>query len=234
MRTMFEFMSDMTDCFKADKSKPIEYCMRKKHPEAVYLREDGFGLEITPKSGEEWSGYDMKRGWSLTPIDYGNLNKNHDSPFADFELFGEYNPETRTWEVKLKANGENAGFQFSNELLFEAPEEGYVKEMTISCHVMDAREQKEVFPKYMYARVRDPGFYFRGRLGWLFVDEKRFSFQFAGYLNPFGGRCLERLEITDYDEKHRLDEETKKAMYQQRFAEQPDFRKMIREGKAKY
>ena len=134
----------------------------------------------------------------------------------------------------MKANGVNAGFKFSNELLFEAPEDGYVKEMTMTCPVMGYKESEEFFPKYMYARIREPGLYFRGRLGHPFVDEKRFIISVGGYLNPFGGRCLERLEITDYDEKHRLDEETKKAMYQQRFAEQPDFRKMIREGKAKY
>ena len=37
IQTAFEFMSDMADCFKADKSKPVEFHMRKKHPEAVYL-----------------------------------------------------------------------------------------------------------------------------------------------------------------------------------------------------
>ena len=45
---------------------------------------------------------------------------------------------------------------------------------------------------------------------------------------------LRKLEMTDYEEERRLDQAARSALFHNKFAEQPDFRQLIKEGKAKY
>ena len=86
--TSFDFQTIYTSCHKADASKPIVFTCRKKHPEAVYLYERGFRLELNPQKPVEWVGYDMLKGWDL---DETCMKRSKESnPFADFQLSGQY------------------------------------------------------------------------------------------------------------------------------------------------
>ncbi len=238
----FEFQKIETKCHKADKSNPVEFRIRKKNLEAVHLKKVHFSLIIGTDGNRKygnWAGYDISGYGELSLEQLERQNSNDylpksDRVTVDFELSGKYDAEHNTWTVTMKANGENAGLQFSETALYEAPMDGYVKEMTMTYPVMDRDEARKKFPKYIYARVREPGFYMRAKMGQILIDENRFFIQAAGVLNPFGGRCLEKLEITDYDEERKLDQAARSALFKQKFAEQPDFRQLIKEGKAKY
>ena len=234
---LFEFQKTETKRHKADKTNPVEFRIRRKNKEAVHLKNVHFSLIIGVDGNRNygnWAGYDISKGWDLTlsrMAIYGKDNK----PFSDFEMSGKYDAEHKAWTVTIKANGGNAGLQFSETALYEAPADGYVREMTMTYPVMHMKEDAmNTFPKYIYARVRVPGFYMRAKVGTIFIDENRFVLQASGVLNPFGGRCLEKLEIMDYDENAKFDKAADRALYNQQFAEQPDFRKLIKEGKAKY
>ena len=74
----------------------------------------------------------------------------------------------------------------------------------------------------------------KAKVSTIFIDENRFALQAPGVLNPYGGRCLEKLEMTDYEETLRLDQAARSALFHNKFAEQPDFKQLIKEGKAKY
>ena len=98
-----------------------------------------------------------------------------------------------------------------------------------------AHEAEKNFPKYIYARIREPGFYMRAEFSCVYIDEGRFYIHTEhGVLNPYGGRCLENVEIPDYNERQKLLDEAQKAVGEQKFMEQPDFARWIKEGKAKY
>ena len=227
----FDFQKVETKRHRADKANPVEFRIRRRNQEAVPLMRVGFSLIIGTKEHDSWAGYDIKHGWSFSKmIMYSEENR----PFSDFEMSGKYDAYSKTWTVTMRANGENAGFQFSEKVLYEAPADGYVKEMTMVYPVMSIRDVESRFPKYIYARVREPGFYMRAKIGHVIIDENKFVLQAAGMLNPFGSRCLEKLEITDDEESLRIDRVAHKALYDQKFAEQPECQKLIKEGKAKY
>ena len=134
----------------------------------------------------------------------------------------------------VKANGDEAGLQFSDKLLYEAPPDGYSKEITLTFPVMKTGTADKVFPKYIYARVRKLGFYMRLTTTTVFIDNGRFVTHASGFLNPFGGRCLEPLDIIDWEEKKKLDRATNDALLYPKLVPMPDFKQWIREGKAKY
>ena len=163
-----------------------------------------------------------------------NMYAENNRPFSDFELSGKYDTKSQKWTVTLKTNGENSGFQFSEHALYEAPADGYVKEMTLTLPVMPMENARGIVPEYIYARVREPGFYMRMQISTVFIDETRFVLQATGVLNPFGSRCLEELKIIDYEEVLKFEEAANNALLQHKFAEQYDYKKLIKDGKAKY
>ncbi len=229
--TGFEFQNIYRDCHKADKEKPVVFHIRKKHMEAVYLSKKGFRLSINPEKNKQWAGYDISGNGMATPQDKYMLDGRC---FFDFELAGKFNAEKQAWSVTFKANGDEAGLQFSDKLLYEAPPDGYSKEITLTFPVMKTGTADKVFPKYIYARVRKLGFYMRLTTTTVFIDNGRFVTHASGFLNPFGGRCLEPLDIIDWEEKKKLDRATNDALLYQKLVPMPDFEQWIREGKAKY
>ena len=236
---LFEFQKTETKRHKADKTNPVEFRIRRRNPEAVHLQRVGLSLIIGTEGKRNygnWAGYDISGYGELVPEQLEIRKKDPSSTpvSADFELTGKYDADNKAWTVTIRANGENAGFQFSEQALYEAPADGYVREMTMTYPVMQSEDARKAFPKYIYARVREPGFYMKAKVGTIFIDENRFALQAAGVLNPYGGRCLEKLEMTDYEETLRLDQAARSALFHNKFAEQPDFKQLIKEGKAKY
>ena len=229
--TGFEFQNIYRDCHKADKEKPVVFHIRKKHMEAVYLSKKGFRLSINPEKNKQWAGYDISGNGMATLLDKYMLDGRC---FFDFELTGKFDAEKQAWSVTFKANGDEAGLQFSDKLLYEAPPDGYSKEITLTFPVMKTGTADKVFPKYIYARVRKLGFYMRLTTTTVFIDNGRFVTHASGFLNPFGGRCLEPLDIIDWEEKKKLDLATDDALLYQKLVPMPDFEQWIREGKAKY
>ena len=156
-------------------------------------------------------------------------------------------------------NGENAGIQIGDELLYEAPADGYAKELVMTFKydkpidrwsIGESQEkQHQQLPKHLYLRLRNPGLYARLDLKSASVLREGLWLRFEGVVNPYGSRSLEPLlsiydknnwdEITDtkkIDYIHLSDyrDEAIKAMKEQRLAPRPPFEQWIKEGKAIY
>ncbi|MBP1583434.1 MAG: hypothetical protein J6866_05720, partial [Victivallales bacterium] len=121
----YEYRSSYTDCFKPDKGRPEVFVIRRKEKEAVHLYQR-WSMEVdlpAETNDERWRGWDLSSGDCRKPY-----CKNNPQFFFDLEFTWEHDEEKREWTVHVKANGENAGFQLRDEMLYIAPEDGYVRE----------------------------------------------------------------------------------------------------------
>ena len=238
--------------------KPVVFHLRKKHTEAVYLAERQVGICF--KDDEKWFAKDFYNGWVAT---LENKNRMESGEFfGDWEVTAEKNSEKKEWTIHIKMNGENAGIQIGDKMLYEAPADGYEKEITftLKCQEQpfdswdkDASNAQDMhyqqLPKYLYLRLRNPGMYSRLLLDHAWVNKEAINLQYYVVINPYGSRSLEPL-LSIYDlkgvyqvtkEEHERSrelydcrKEAEKAMKEQRLAPRPPFEQWIEEGKAFY
>ena len=227
----YEYRSYYTDCFKPDKNKPEVFTIRRKEKEAMYLYEKLYcHLEFPSLVEEKWRGFDLCAGDCKLP-----RSKNDPVYFFDLEFTWEHDAEKEEWTLHVKANGENAGFLLQNEMLYIAPENGYVKEKTFTFGYF-----KELPLKHVYLRLRDPGMYARLDITRAYANKNRIVIECNEYVNPYGSRCLEAL---DFDGKNQemmnlyftCEHDTEVSMREQRLVSpRPPFEEWIKEGKVTY
>lgn len=245
-------------------SEPVVFHLRKKHAEAVVLGDIKAGISFNDSMKEKWLGKDMARNCTGTPewmakyLPRGSTgsSKNikpmlNDKPvFWDYEATGENHPEKQEWVIHIRMNGENAGILLGDEKLYEAPAEGYAKEIVLTVKYSgrdsysygDKTIDKEVeelfqtYPKYLYLRLRNPGMYARLDLRHANATGENIYLEFEGVVNPYGSRSLEPLLFSDeeYKRANECDREGMKALKEQRLAPRPPFEQWIEEGKAFY
>ena len=262
-QTSFDYRSWYRDRHRPNKANPVVFHLRKKHNEAVFLLEKETDIGFKDDQAEKWMVRDMEQGWECTSEDKSRMKALYEDVFWDYEATGENHPEKQEWTVRIKVNGENAGIQAGDKMLYEAPADGYEKEIALTFKysggnsyspttIYSDKEQVELYktyPKFLYLRLRNPGMYARFCLDHAYVSEKKIHLRFKVVINPYGSRSLEPL-LTIYDKKHNADvtnkeyerfrelfncrEEAEKAMKEQRFAPRPPFEQWIKEGKAIY
>ena len=213
---------------RPDKANPVVFHLRKKHSEAVVLLNSRASILLSTPKNISWFGWDVAscREWTApAPPDPGY--------FRDYEVTGEHDAEKKEWTLTIKMNGEQAGVLMSDKLLYEAPADGYAKEVTLTFKYSDKPPLK-----HLYLRLRDCGMYARLDVEHGSVSEKGVYFSCKTVINPYGSRSLEDLVYVGSDESDELIlkcfKEARKAMKEQRFAPRPPFEQWIREGKVKY
>ena len=261
--TSFNYQSWYRDRHRPDKANPVVYHLRKKHNEAVFLLKKETDIGFKDEQAEKCLVRDMVKGWQRTSEDKSRMKALYEDVFWDYEATGENHPEKQEWTVRIKVNGENAGIQAGDEMLYEAPADGYEKEIALTFKYSGGNsyspttiysnkelvELHKTYPKFLYLRLRNPGMYARFCLDHAYVSEKKIHLRFKVVVNPYGSRSLEPL-LTIYDKKHNADvtnkeherfrelfdcrDEADKAMKEQRLAPRPPFEQWIKEGKAIY
>ncbi len=218
-------------------------------------------VRISFKDDEKWFAEDFENGWVATSENRDRWMESGEF-FGDWEVTGKKNPEKKEWTVRIKMNGENAGIQIGDKMLYEAPADGYEKEITFTLTCQEspfdswdknASMAQDMYyrqlPKYLYLRLRNPGMYTRLVLEHAWVNQEAINLQYTVVINPYGSRSLEPL-LSIYDlkdvyhvtkeEQERSRElydcrkEADKAMKEQRLAPRPPFEQWIEEGKAFY
>jgi len=224
----YEYRDDYTDCFKPDKDKPEVFHLRRKEKEAVFLHRKMFALELPAQDKEEnWRGLDMC-GNVVEPR-FKNSREDH----LDFEVTWEHNPDKKEWTIHVKALDDYSCFQIRNEKLYMAPEDGYVREQTFT---VGYNENLPI--KHIYLRLRKPGMYARIDIMDAYVRDYEFAMEGKGYINVYGDRCLEDLEIdlnaTNPDIYSQCVQEAREAIRKQELAPRPPFEQWIKEGRATF
>ena len=222
-----EFRKSRTGFHHPDKKNPVVLRIRRKNSDAVFLMRSGFGLHLKPDIPNYWCGCDLAKSWvvdSESPTDY----------YPDVRMTGSYDATAKAWTVTMETQGEESGIQILDEMLYEAPADGYYKELTLTFYCADKLIEK----KFLYLRLRDCGMYARVKCE-IFVRENGITIDAASeetLINPFGDRCLEALEFDGehYDCYLEMKKQTLRAMKEQKLLPRPDFKQWIKEGKAKY
>ena len=251
--TRFDYQTDMTKHHVPDKANPVVFRIRRKNPERVYLYELGW-VKMQVSRRTPVSSYDLA---NHTHGRHNQIQSGRGRIFCDLEMSGEFDEGTRQWTVTFTANGENAGLlPISDEKLYEAPADGYRKSVTMNLSEEEdyTREHGKHGKVYLYARLRDPGYYARFEIFILRSHststskgpDRWISFTVSGvFINPYGTRCLEHLYTypddtealdelhrkLDWDELDKLKDTIDQAFRNQELVPMPDFRKLGKGGK---
>ena len=224
----FEFRSSRRDLHRPDKEKPVIFHLRKKHSEAVVLLISRASILLSAPKNISWFGWDVAscREWTEPAAPDPGY-------FRDYEVMGEHDAEKKEWTLTIRMNGEQAGVLVSDKLLYEAPADGYAKEVSLTFKYSDKPPLK-----HLYLRLRDCGMYARLDIDHGRISEKGVFFFCRTVINPYGSRSLEDLVYVSSDESGELIlkcfKEARKAMKEQRFAPRPPFEQWIKDGKMKY
>ena len=250
--TRFDYETDMTKRHVPDKANPVVFRIRRKNPERVYLYQRGIRELYLDNRKWKIAGYDLAQ---QTHGRHNEILSGRRPIFCDLEMSGEFDEEARQWTVTFTANGENAGLlPISDEKLYEAPADGYRKSVTMNLSEEEdyTREHGKHGKVYLYARLRDPGYYARLEIRYLFSKNgssgKYHYVRFEAdniFINPYGTRCLEHLYTypddtdawdelqrkLDWDELDKLKDTIDQAFRNQELVPMPDFRKLGKGGK---
>ncbi len=251
----FDYRQDYRYRHKPDKERPVEFHVRRKDHAGSFILRGGFNIELSEKSDGDWSAKDFG-----TPMDGIPKWRTSSEFFWDIEATGEVDKEKGVWNVTLKTNGENSGIQCRDNLLCEAPVDGYTKKLFLSIPfgrqkskpVKDIGES-ELLIRFFYARLRKPGMYARLDVEKIFADEKHLTIYCHAKINPYGERSFEELTFLldklSYSEENNANAELRakinkslhlcvdccktpalQAMREQRLAERPPFEEWMKEG----
>lgn len=223
-----EFRRSRTALHHPDKDKPVVFRIRRRNPDAVFLWESQFGLELLRDKTEKWSAYDFAARGNLLWTE-----RESKKVFPDVQMTGDYDEATKTWTVVLRPGGENAGIQLLEQKLYEAPENGYAAELELNLKEGDEPKLKG---RFLYIRIRNCDMYARIELDSAVINGNKIYMGGNAFVNPYGDRCLEALEFTSegYKEYTQCKKDAREAMKNHKLIPRPDFKKLIKEGKAKY
>ena len=256
----FDYRQDYRNRHKPDKERPVEFIVRRKDSKGFYLlRKDiAVMLSMERKNGREDGrnyGRDFARGISYR---YSlRCREEAEDAFWDIEATGEADKEKGVWNVVLKTNGKSSGIQRLDNLLYEAPADGYAKEISLAipfgmAMARDSDDGKLPF-RHFYARLREPGMYARLDVDEIQADETRLMIYCKVLINPYGDRSLEELTFLQqklsYSEENGANAKLRakiyksrklkrencetpamQAMREQRLAERPPFEEWMKEG----
>lgn len=145
--------------------------------------------------------------------------------YEDLRVALNWSAASNSWSVTFSAPGEGSGVLAGTELLYEAPSDGYQKEVTIGC---------PPWPTYLYLRSRALPVFARVDLmyhPWKGGDTNQvMRIAYKAWINPFGERNFE------YDEslkrswrvENELTEEAKTAIMAGRRFPKPDIPQRIK------
>ena len=223
----FTFQKGYTDIHVPDKNKPVVYQLRKKLvAEVLLIRNDPMRMNL-PASWSGWTnGYDLMEHYQIQDLSHLELNGNPVVP--DLLMTPRFNTNDGRWTVTLSSGSTNGGILVTDQLLYEAPENGYQPQYTFS---PTNDPQHKVLR--LYLKSREPALYTRIDLDYIRVSPDEFSMQGKTWTNPYGDRDME--EAVDLPGKLlvQLEGEVRIAFRLGKRPVRPDLPKLIQEAKTK-
>jgi hypothetical protein len=148
----------------------------------------------------------------------------------DLRIESTYSEDDKEYTVKLSVSAETDGLYATNDLLYEAPAEGYQKDRELK--LRSGRDEDRRI--YLYVRSRMPAIYSRVVLDFR-PRSNGMTVYYSGVTNPYGNRNLEMESdlLTIRRLPIRLEEEVKRVFREGGRPKKPDFQKLIAEEREK-
>lgn len=222
-----DYMKDNPNRFKADKNNPVIFHMRKKWEYPAFLFEEPY-LELEVRADE----FGITRGYDF--IQQERI-KNLSNPegesgilVCDLQVAATFNTNSSKWQVVLSPGGTNGGIIVSDQLLYEAPQDGYQSEYTFT-----PEDRQPVKSKYIYLRSRNLPIYSRLELDDFNANEEFFRLNGRSVTNPYGERNLEQATDLPYEVIKKLTDEARAALRSNTYPAKADLPELIKAAKKK-
>lgn len=203
------------------REKPIILVMRKKGEATFLLNKEGQLIRV--------SSAETKKA-TLDVLKQKGEDLSAALRHSDLSVEVAYSQTGHKWAVTYAATNGTDGLVVSNDLLYEAPQEGYRGEVVLN---------GPPWPRYLYLRNRSPAVYSRIALehfAWKETETNQgFRINYKAWINPYGLRNLEY--ESDLGEqwqlRKQLEREARADLIQNKRPEKPDFPKLVKEAKEK-
>jgi hypothetical protein len=206
---------------KTTQESPIISVIRKVGETTFLIHREDYKAIRVSSSHDQTSTLDLlaKYGANATVTSYWDL-----------QVAVDYGVATRKWTVTYIASNGTDGIVTGDELLYEAPQDGYQKEVVLN---------GPPWPQHLYVRSRTPAIYSRLDLE---HNIRKYSntnediqINFKAWINPYGERNLEyESDLTNHWElRKQLEKAAKSALGKNERPSKPDLPKLIQEAKDK-
>ncbi|MBU0673008.1 MAG: hypothetical protein KJ950_00010 [Proteobacteria bacterium] len=204
------------EAFKQSVNQPIVFTLRKLGPTTYVYKNEGGGRFSKPDSFVIYDIYDQ----GLYSIDR-DLTKLR-VPYR-YDLILDVTKSTAGYTFKVLPVQDTGSMQAVDQLLYEAPQDGYFKEVALTLNVGEELET------YLYFTSRDPAVYSRMKME-LTATETDLRFRYETWTNPYGSRNLELEPDLPFDLYDKLRKEAEAALKSQKLPPEPDIPAMIASG----
>ena len=136
---------------------PVTFVMRKRGPLTFLIISPH--LNRLPGTVFATGGTNsVSRPLDLTVWDSGNQWKNSATANADLQIDAVFDAAEQCWNITYSVTNGPGGIALSDEMLYEAPADGYVPSVSITC------TSENSVNKYLYVKSRTPAVYSRVQL----------------------------------------------------------------------
>lgn len=222
----FSYRHGYTDKHLPDSKNPIVFHIRKKEAVPIFLIEERY-LELRVDAGDSGKslGYDFIQRARIKDVQHTRSDANL---ICDLQLKATFNASSVTWIVTLFTGNTNGGIITSEQLLYEAPQDGYRLE-----YIFTPEDHKTPTKRYIYLRSRNPAIYSRIEIQYINANKEFFRLSGKSATNPYGDRNFEQVTDLPWEVAKQLTDEVRTAFRQNKRPEKPDLPKLLKEAKEK-
>jgi hypothetical protein len=210
--------------FIPDQNNPILFHLRKKGVSTFLIKESDLKLSLDIDESGKSVGVDLVMRHKIKNL----LNPilNGERLTCDLKMTATFNMTNKTWSVVLMPGDTNGGIIALDQLLYDAPQDGYQSEFAFV-----AEGQNLPANTYIYLRSRDPYIYSRFEIQFVTVGEDFVRIRGNSVTNPYGDRNLEQATDLPSAVDRQLSDEIYDAYRQNKRPVKPDLQKLINEAK---
>ena len=208
------------------KDHPVILRLRKKGETRFLISEKNMSFQFQSNESGKTFGYDLIRRCRIESL--SRLVLNDEPLICDLQVKATFNTNDATWAVILSQGNSNDGVIASDQMLYEAPQDGYQQE-----YAFVAQDLKAPTKGYVYLRSREPSIYSRLELCECVIGKGFFRLEMMSVTNPYGDRNLELATDLPYEVTKQLTDEAKTSFRQNKRPSQPDLPRLMNEAKEK-
>lgn len=228
--TSFDYGGSVELPFIPDENNPVTFWLRRKLNGRTYLiKEKHWDFEVKVEDSGKARGYDfIENKRTRSPEDRPSTKW---SEVCDLRYLATFEEETEDWRVVLHPCGQSGGIVVSDQVLYEAPEDGYQQEWIF------VAKDLTLFPlHYIYLKSRSPSIFTRIELTYINVNEKHVRLYGNFSTNPYGDRVLDAVDIPlepkqRYQLEQQLKSEAQTALAEGRLPPRPKIMALIEAAK---
>lgn len=210
----FSFSRSNPKRFVADKSNPVIFHLRKKGACTFLLEEPYWQMQMVLGSSNVTCGYDIIQNEVIKDVP---SSQEEGSLTCDFWVTVTAHTNDATRKIVFAPAHANGGILGSSQLLYEAPEHGYLPE-----YVFDGQNEGRVTTQYLYLKSRDPAIYTRIEIMQVKAGDGFCRIWGRIAANPYGDRNLEPKDGLSYEETQLLIDKVRAAFRQNKLPARPD------------